>query len=154
MQNKANFRNGQMNVNLNKIKDYGDFRPYGRRKNKANFKGRSQKTEGRMQEKINMCKYLSNKEIRPLFLRLIPLMTLCILSGIGIKTKPIRTQNEPKRTQLKPILSQNEPNSKPKQSQYAGLWPEILSTKLVLSEVEWIRNPKQEEWIPNDRERI
>ncbi len=53
-----------------------------------------QKSEDRIQKKVNMYKSGNNKEIRTPFFGRIPLMTLCILSGIGIKTKPIRTQNE------------------------------------------------------------
>jgi len=36
-----------------------------------------------------------------------------MLSRIGTKTKPIRSQNEPKRTQFKPILCKNEPKTNP-----------------------------------------
>jgi len=34
MQNKANLQDGQMNVKLNMTKDYGNFRLYGRLRNK------------------------------------------------------------------------------------------------------------------------
>jgi len=34
--------------------------------NKANFNNRSQKTKLRMQKKVNMYKYLNNKDIRTL----------------------------------------------------------------------------------------
>ena len=36
MQNKANLKNAQMNVTAYNTKDYGNFRPFSRRKNKAN----------------------------------------------------------------------------------------------------------------------
>ena len=61
--------------------------------NKANFYGRSQKTEVRMQKKINMYKSLFNKEIQTLSIGRFPLMTLSKLSRIGSKTKPKQTQS-------------------------------------------------------------
>ena len=70
--------------------------------NKANFHIRSQKTEVRMQKKINMYKSLFNKEIQTLSIGRFPLMTLSKLSRIGTKTKPNKAnfenaQNECKR---------------------------------------------------------
>jgi len=74
--------------------------------NKAKLHIRSQKTEVRMQKKINMYKSLFNKEIQTLSIGRFPLTTLSKLSRIGSKTKP-------KQTQTKPISLNAQMNIKP-----------------------------------------